>query len=718
MNSYSFTIVGSYLLLIILFLSIVGITYFSYRRNIPAISNSKKYFLMTLRIIGLSIILFVIFNPILNILTSQDIEAKISYFIDNSQSIAGLNNENLESINKLKKTVFELDNNADFYKFDNEVLKVNSTEYDSIDYQGSKTNISKVFSKISSYNYKDNNLASVLISDGNFNDGRNPLIDGEYIDTPIFVIGVGDTTKIQDLAVYNILTNRIAYINSAIPIDVSLELNSVDTGKVNVILYENSTPLDTIDFTAVKNQTNYNIVFEYIPKSSGEKRITAKAIANFKEENIKNNSISEYVKVLDDKRNIAVFSGALNSDLSFLIRELETKDNISISKFFQKKQNEFYYSPNEKEIIESQLLIFNNFPIRSTSNDLIQRLIKELQKGKPLLFMFGPDIDINKLSLFKDYLPFEVISHNQKEFQVQANLTAESVGESILRFDNVDDSIWEDLPTLFKTETFVKLKSSSKMLLNLRMNNNILNESMLISSNVNNRKSIAILTYGLYRWKLLDYAKKSANNNEPEIDIYKAFFDNILKWLSIKDKEQQFVINTNKKEYSSGEQIEFNAQLYDDSYNPIDEGEVNLSFDENGETREIILTSIGNGKYKSSITGLSKGTYNYKANAKYKNKVIAYENGIFNVGETPLEFLRTNMNLSLLKQLAEKTGGAYYHISEIDNIKDKIKEKVELQSIPSFTKQDITFREKLWILLIPILLFSIEWFIRKRSGLL
>jgi len=718
MNSYSFTIVGSYLLLIILFLSIVGITYFSYRRNIPAISNSKKYFLMTLRIIGLSIILFVIFNPILNILTSQDIEAKISYFIDNSQSIAGLNNENIESINKLKKTVFELDNNADFYKFDNEVLKVNSTEYDSIDYQGSKTNISKVFSKISSYNYKDNNLASVLISDGNFNDGRNPLIDGEYIDTPIFVIGVGDTTKIQDLAVYNILTNRIAYINSAIPIDVSLELNSVDTGKVNVILYENSTPLDTIDFTAVKNQTNYNIVFEYIPKSSGEKRITAKAIANFKEENIKNNSISEYVKVLDDKRNIAVFSGALNSDLSFLIRELETKDNISISKFFQKKQNEFYYSPNEKEIIESQLLIFNNFPIRSTSNDLIQRLIKELQKGKPLLFMFGPDIDINKLSLFKDYLPFEVISHNQKEFQVQANLTAESVGESILRFDNVDDSIWEDLPTLFKTETFVKLKSSSKMLLNLRMNNNILNESMLISSNVNNRKSIAILTYGLYRWKLLDYAKKSANNNEPEIDIYKAFFDNILKWLSIKDKEQQFVINTNKKEYSSGEQIEFNAQLYDDSYNPIDEGEVNLSFDENGETREIILTSIGNGKYKSSITGLSKGTYNYKANAKYKNKVIAYENGIFNVGETPLEFLRTNMNLSLLKQLAEKTGGAYYHISEIDNIKDKIKEKVELQSIPSFTKQDITFREKLWILLIPILLFSIEWFIRKRSGLL
>lgn len=79
MNSYSFTIVGSYLVLVLLFLLIIGITFFSYRKTIPAISNSKKYFLMSLRIIGLSIILFVIFNPILNIITSQDIDAKISY---------------------------------------------------------------------------------------------------------------------------------------------------------------------------------------------------------------------------------------------------------------------------------------------------------------------------------------------------------------------------------------------------------------------------------------------------------------------------------------------------------------------------------------------------------------------------------------------------------------------------------------------------------------
>src|SRR5690606_1793981 len=160
--------------------------------------------------------------------------------------------------------------------------------------------------------------------------------------------------------------------------------------------------------------------------------------------------------------------------------------------------------------------------------------------------------------------------------------------------------------------------------------------------------------------------------NIPEKDVYSELINNILKWVSIKDKEQQFVINTNKKEYSSGENVEFTAQLYDDSYNPLDEGEINIEIENGNEKRELILTSIGNGKYKSSISSLQSGNYNYKENAKYSNKVIGYQQGIFNIGDTPLEFLKTDLNEKLLKEIAEKSGGAYYHISEIKNIKDKI----------------------------------------------
>lgn len=717
MNSYSFEIIGSYWLFAILLISIIAITLYTYKTTIPAISNTKRNILMTLRIIGLSILLFLIFNPTLNIISSKDIEAKISYFIDNSSSVLGIVEENKSQVKDLLNNL-DLNENSDLYKFDNEVLKINDRKTDSIDFKGTYTNLSEVFSKISSYSVNDNVNANVLITDGNFNTGRNPLIDLDYIDTPVFIIGVGDTTKIKDLSVYNILTNRIAYVKNAIPVEVNLEVFSIDTGKIDVILFENNISIDTIDINIFENQSNYNITFEYIPQSAGEKRITASASGNFEEDNLKNNQISEYVKVLDDKRNIVLFSGSPNSDLSFLVNELSNKENVKLTKYIQKNQGNFYNNPQVQEIIESQLIILQNFPNKYTSNDLISKINKELEKGKSLVYFFGPDVDINKLKLLADYLPFEVISHNPKEFQVQANLTENSLGESILRIDGTDESIWTDLPAIFKTETFVKLKSGSKMLLNLKMNSSILNEPMLISSEINNKKSIALMAYGLYRWRLLGYVKESAIGNIPEKDVYFELINNILKWVSIKDKEQQFVINTNKKEYSSGENVEFTAQLYDDSYNPLDEGEINIEIENGNEKRELILTSIGNGKYKSAISGLQSGNYNYKANAKYSNKVIGYQQGIFNIGDTPLEFLKTDLNEKLLKEIAEKSGGAYYHISEIKNIKDKIEEKVNLKSIPSFTKEDIVFREKYWILIIPIILFTIEWLIRKRSGLL
>ena len=720
MNSYNFTIVGSYIVFIVLFLLIVGTTIFSYRKTIPPISKTKRNLLILLRITSLSILLFLIFNPILNITSSKDILPQISYFVDNSQSILGLENQNENKLNDLIKDLKnQLSNNeGNVFRFDSEVIKIENEQLDSLDFLGNYTNLSAVISKISSFSFRDNNVASVIITDGNYNQGRNPLIDIDYSNTPVFIIGVGDTITNPDIALYNILTNKIAYVNSAIPVDISIEVNSIDTGKVILILYENNISIDTIDFNIFQNQKQYNAVFEYIPKSSGNKRISVKAISNFEEKNLKNNQITEFIKVFDDKRNVCLISGSPNLDLTFLSQVLSSKDNINLSKIIQRKQSELYNSNLEKELTESQLLILNNFPNRFTDVRLIDRIKIELKKGKPLLYMFGPDVDISKLKSFAEYLPFEIISHNPREFQVQANIVESSIGESILRFKDTDENIWKDQPTILKTETFVKLKPSSKMLLNLKLNNNILNESMLISSEVNDSKVVAFMAYSLYRWKMLGYAKDIANNKNPGIDLYDELINNILKWLSLKDKESQFVVNTNKKEYSSGESIDFNAQLYDDSYNPIDEAEIGISIQNDSEIRDIILTSIGNGKYKSNISGLKKGTYSFKANAKYKNKIVGYDNGIFDVGETPLEFLKTDINEKLLKELAEKSGGKYFRISDVKSINDILKGNIDYKSIPSFTKQDIVFRDKIWLLIIPIILLSIEWFIRKRSSLL
>lgn len=714
MNSYSFEIIGSYYLLILLSLAIASAIYISYKRTIPPISSATRNFLMLLRFIAMFIILFLIFDPILNIKTAKNIEPKISYFIDNSQSMAYSYNKPNELKNKIESLI-NLNEEDELYGFDSELLK---KEIDSINFNGVYTDISSIFTKITSYKSSDNQIANVLITDGNFNQGRNPLIDLKYIDKPIYVIGVGDTTKYIDVLATNILLNKISYINSLVPIEVNIETQEIDTGLVKAILFENATPIDTTEFRIFENQINYNINFEYTPKSMGDKRISVKLISNFQESNLKNNQISNYIKILDDKRSLLLLSSAPSSDISFLIDFLNKKDNYKVSKFIQKKGAIYFKEPTIKDFNESQLIILNNFPDKNTPDLIIKEVIEQIKKGKPLLFMFGPNIDTKKLMALKDYLPFEIISHSQNEFQVLANPTAESVGDAIMNFNSTNDNVWDNLPTVLKSETFVKVKPSAKLLMNLKINNNVLNESFLLSSEINEKKNVAIMAYSLYRWKLLGYAKKTADGNVPEMDFYDEFFNNIFKWLAVKETDKQFVINTNKQEYASGEEVQFNSQLYDNSYNPLDEAEIKVFLNSDKEKREIILTPLSNGQYKTNLKGLPAGTYNYKAIANYKNNKIAEETGIFNIGDIPLEFLRTNTNQTLLREIAEKSGGKYLHINSVKSINDILKSDLDFNSIPLFTKNDINFKDNLWLLIIPILLFSVEWIIRKRKGLL
>jgi len=46
------------------------------------------------------------------------------------------------------------------------------------------------------------------------------------------------------------------------------------------------------------------------------------------------------------------------------------------------------------------------------------------------------------------------------------------------------------------------------MVASFKVNNVPLNEPFIITRNINSRKSVAIIGYGLYRWKLLGYALK------------------------------------------------------------------------------------------------------------------------------------------------------------------------------------------------------------------
>ena len=76
------------------------------------------------------------------------------------------------------------------------------------------------------------------------------------------------------------------------------------------------------------------------------------------------------------------------------------------------------------------------------------------------------------------------------------------------------------------------------------------------------------------------------------------------------------------------------------------------------------------------------------------------------------------MNNVLLRQIAHRTGGAYFHVTSADGLGDAIGALKDFAPKDTVLKSDIQLWNLLWLLAAAVLLFAVEWYIRKQSGMI
>jgi hypothetical protein len=83
-----------------------------------------------------------------------------------------------------------------------------------------------------------------------------------------------------------------------------------------------------------------------------------------------------------------------------------------------------------------------------------------------------------------------------------------------------------------------------------------------------------------------------------------------------------------------------------------------------------------------------------------------------------IEAIERRMNINLLLNLAKNSGGKYFSIEEKDRIIDEIIELQKGKNKDNLSIDQYLLWSNYWILSIIILLFTVEWFYRKRFGML
>jgi hypothetical protein len=550
-----------------------------------------------------------------------------------------------------------------------------------------------------------------LITDGVITSGSNSIYAASNLNLPIFTIGIGDTTQIIDVSVKRVLANNLLYAETPTNIEATIQNNGLSNRSVSIALYEDNKLIEQKNIELGSSGIQ-NELFTYTPKTSGEKKLTV-AISKLRDEFTSANNLKVfYINVLSNKVKVLVVAGSPSPDLTFLKNALKKDESFTVNSLTQISKDKFTEEGSTAYIDSADIFFLVGFPSFNTSTDLLYKIVERISNDNvPFFLSITAETDVNKLRLFQSDLPFAIqrgyagfrevqpqVFDNQKNNPIIQNNSSNIVGA------------WNDLPPIYQPSYDFVPRPESKVIAKVKVNNVVLNSPLIISRNFSNKRSLAVLAANIWKWKL-----QTVRNND---DLFDKFILNSVKWLNASDTDKRINIKSIKRNYSLGEIVEFTAQVYDEAINPVPDAEIKLHITSANDNYEVDLQSIGNGLYEGQIRLNDKGDYKFTGTVTLEGKQIGRDYGRFNVGELDIEMINPGMDFEFLNLLANETNGEFAFADDYEKLIAKIRSINVNSRKDKIITSDITLWSYEWLMAIVIFLFSLEWFLRKRAGML
>ncbi|GIV54094.1 MAG: hypothetical protein KatS3mg039_0612 [Candidatus Kapaibacterium sp.] len=705
-----------------MFLAIVVATVWYYHRHRALLTARQRVTLSVLRSLGLGLLAVVLLMPVVRMVSSHRESPRVAVLVDNSASMAlrdgrfdraALVRRALEGIQRSFPTESIL-----AYRFGRTAEQLAAFVRDSFRLDEPATNLELPLTMLA--DRRDENVqAVVLVTDGAYNTGGMPLYAAESFGKPVFAVGVGDTVPVKDVALTSIVTSERGYKGVELPVHIGFTADGVEAD-ATVVLSENGTEVARTTVHLSPSQRFYRTVLAFTPKAEGVRKLTAHLQPVTGEYTTLNNTRSEFVTILPNERRIALIAGSPSPDVAFITQLLSTDRSIRLQPFIQKFGAEFYgAAPTAADLRAAESIVLVGFPIASSPENILALIAEEARRGKPILFVASSGIDSRKLGMLEPFLPFTIERWGTAEMQVTCQLTDRGASHALMQVGQSGGDVWNTLPPIFRPEVFISPKPGAEVLANIKVGTTTLDEPLILARTNGNQRTVALLGYGLYRWKLLGEGMEASRGGR-STSVLQSFLDNTLRWLASNENAEKVRIRTSKRHYTSGEPVEFIADVHDDALHPIDDAVVSVTVRRSDQQFDVVLQPTGNGRYLATLASLSGGDYAFTGKVMRGSQLYGTDVGRFTVGEIALEYQNLRMNAELLRVLAERTGGAFVTADQFD----AAKLWARIESLPTFQPRIITEARTIavwnhWLLLaLAIAALALEWYLRKRFGVI
>jgi hypothetical protein len=533
--------------------------------------------------------------------------------------------------------------------------------------------------------FANQNIAGlVLATDGLYNSGSNPLYDNR-INFPIYPIAQGDTLIKKDISIAKVLKNEIAFLGNTFPLEITLSAQQCKGESIQVEIWNKGKKIHTEDRVISTDDEYQKVKINLLAEDVGLQYYTIAVSQLPNEKNSRNNSYTAYVEVIDSRYKILLLTQKTHPDIAAYKSAIEKNKNYAVE---QVNIIDFNGSFEAYQLVVIFGIQENN------------PLLTQLEKANVPLLVF----DIQQNSNLKLTSAFSFKSRASLE-EVKA---VKSESFSKFTFSPELLNLIQDAPPLQTPFGKYTLQIGSELVIVQQVGVQVTSKPIILIDEANGRKLAFITAEGFWKWKLYDYANVKNNVAFDEL------FSKLTQYLVLQEDKSKFRIDY-KKQFAENSNIYFEASLYNESYELINDKEISLVIqNEKGDEFDYEFSKSLE-RYNLNVGVLDVGKYTFLAKAKGSELI---RKGSFDVRAIQLEQLYTVANHKLLFQLANSSGGKLFYPNQSDKIITAIK-KSKNNFISVSSKEKLKGMINIPLILLSLLvLISLEWFLRKYNGLI
>ena len=568
-----------------------------------------------------------------------------------------------------------------------------------------------------------------LATDGASNFGTSPLEAAELARSegvPLFIYGVGITSP-RDIIVGNLTTQEVAFVSDELPVTLRVRGQGMRGESAKVVLRLVPLPDGGDGAVVAEKEVQFGddesalVSVPFTPKAIGNYELRASVEPRADEASQDNNAAAQRIRVVDSKVKVLYVETTPRWEYRYLQSTLLRDRRIELKTVLLEGDAGIAEGPNspflpkvpetKEELLKYDLIILGDVSPTRFSASQMSALEEFVQRfGGCMLFVAGPRFSPSAFmgTAFEKLLPVEL---DPAAAQLAPNagtcveLTAQGRAHPIFKLSESETenvAAWRQFGKLFWVARVLRAKPTAQVLLVDADNSRANRHGKLVIAAEHQ------LGLGRVMWMGTDNTWRWRRNTGER--FHTLLWGQLAQKLGLHhllggSKLTQLLVD--KQTYAAGERVSVSGRLYNADFTPLRDPTVPASFVvEKGAPQEVTLRAVPDqpGMYRGDFVASTPGTYHFSTK---RDAATVLE---FSVTVPRYESGETAMNETLLRQMADASGGAFFREETLWQLPAAISAKAERVST--------TIDGELWasplFFLLVLLIGSVEWLLRKK----